>query len=45
ATLMRSIQDKILTLPDETVVWPGHGPRTTVGAEKDTNPFVTGILR
>lgn len=32
-------RDKILTLPDETIVCPGHGPITTVGAEKEHNPF------
>ena len=39
-TLERSIRGQIYTLPDETVVLPGHGPRTTVGAEKAGNPFV-----
>jgi len=38
--LEESIRKKIYTLPDETVVWPGHGPHTTVGYEKRTNPFV-----
>jgi glyoxylase-like metal-dependent hydrolase (beta-lactamase superfamily II) len=40
--LERSIRDRIYTLPDETVVYPGHGPDTTVGAEKATNPYVNG---
>lgn len=40
ATLARSIRTQIYTLPDATVVWPGHGPHTTVGAEKAGNPFV-----
>jgi len=40
AQLMASIQEKVLTLPDPTVVWPGHGPSTTVGAERQTNPFI-----
>jgi hydroxyacylglutathione hydrolase len=35
--LAASIQDKLLTLPDDTVVLPGHGPATTIGAEKKTN--------
>lgn len=39
--LERSIREKILTLPDETVVLPGHGPATTVGEEKRSNPFIT----
>jgi hydroxyacylglutathione hydrolase len=40
--LRRGIQQKILTLPDATVVLPGHGPATTVGEEKASNPFVRG---
>jgi len=39
-TLMNSIRNKILTLPDDTVVYSGHGPRTTVGREKRSNPFL-----
>lgn len=39
-TLMRSIREKILTLPDETVLYPGHGPETTVGHERVSNPFL-----
>ncbi len=39
-TLMRSIRDQLLTLPDETTVLPGHGPATTVGAEREFNPFI-----
>ena len=38
-TLIRSIHHMIFTLPDETVVFPGHGPETSVGFEKATNPF------
>ncbi len=38
--LEKSIRERIYTLPDETVVVPGHGPDTTVGREKATNPFV-----
>lgn len=34
---------KTLTLPDETVVLPGHGPHTTIGAERAANPFLTGL--
>lgn len=38
-TLVRSIKDKIFTLPDETTLYPGHGDRTTVAHEKKYNPF------
>ncbi len=44
-TLLASIRGKLLTLPDETVVYPGHGPQTTIGRERRTNPFLTGALR
>ena len=40
ATLLRSIHHKLLVLPEETAVVPGHGPRTTIGEEKATNPFL-----
>ena len=39
-TLMRSIREQVLTLPDDTVLYPGHGPPTTVGAERTGNPFL-----
>jgi hydroxyacylglutathione hydrolase len=39
-TLIRSIRSKLLTLPEETTVIPGHGPRTTIGEESKTNPFI-----
>ncbi len=38
--LAQSIRSQIYTLPDDTIVFPGHGPRTTVGEEKVTNPYV-----
>lgn len=41
-TLINSIQERIYSLPDETEVFPGHGPSTTIGYEKKTNPFVKG---
>lgn len=40
AVLMRSIHEKVLTLPDETVVYSGHGPATTVGEERRLNPWL-----
>jgi glyoxylase-like metal-dependent hydrolase (beta-lactamase superfamily II) len=39
--LERSIRERILTLPEETIVLPGHGPRTTVAQERGSNPFLT----
>jgi len=38
-TLINSIQGKLFNLPDETKVYPGHGPYTTIGEEKISNPF------
>jgi glyoxylase-like metal-dependent hydrolase (beta-lactamase superfamily II) len=40
--LERSIREQIYTLPSNTVIFPGHGPRTTVADEKDGNPYVSG---
>ena len=40
-TLLRSIHSQLLTLPDSTVVIPGHGPRTTIGDERENNPYLT----
>lgn len=42
-TLLASIQHRFLTLPDSTVVRSGHGPETTIGIERLTNPFLTAI--
>ena len=39
---LRNNIEKILTLPDETIICPGHGPMTTVGEEKRSNPFFAG---
>ena len=39
-TLLLSIQNQLLTLPDNYVVYPGHGEATTIGVERETNPFV-----
>lgn len=41
-TLLRSINEQILSLNDETTVYSGHGPETTVGRERRMNPFLTG---
>jgi glyoxylase-like metal-dependent hydrolase (beta-lactamase superfamily II) len=38
--LIEGIKQKLLTLPDDTVVYPGHGNRTTIGREKTRNPFL-----
>lgn len=43
--LLQSIERELLTLPDETIVYSGHGPSTTIGAERRTNPFLTGAAR
>ena len=42
ATMLKSLA-RTLTLPDETIVLPGHGPQTTIGDERSTNPFLTGL--
>jgi glyoxylase-like metal-dependent hydrolase (beta-lactamase superfamily II) len=44
-TLMESIRTKVLTLPDETVLYPGHGPPTSVRRERLSNPFLAGLTR
>ena len=41
-TLLNNIKTKIYTLPDQVEVYPGHGPATTIGQEKQSNPFVRG---
>jgi hydroxyacylglutathione hydrolase len=38
--IMRSLHHRVMTLPDETIVIPGHGPRTTIGEEREENPFL-----
>jgi hydroxyacylglutathione hydrolase len=40
--IIHSLHDKLLALPDETVVVPGHGPQTTIGEERESNPFLKG---
>ena len=42
-TILRSLARVCLTLPDETLVLSGHGPATTIGAERLTNPFLAGL--
>jgi glyoxylase-like metal-dependent hydrolase (beta-lactamase superfamily II) len=42
--IMRSLHDRILTLPDDTVVVPGHGSRTTIGEEREGNPYLVNVL-
>jgi hydroxyacylglutathione hydrolase len=48
-TLAKSIEQQLYSLPDMYEVWPGHGPSTTIGSEKSSNPFVNenggGILQ
>jgi glyoxylase-like metal-dependent hydrolase (beta-lactamase superfamily II) len=44
ATLKRTLREVFLTLPDDTVVYSGHGPSTTIGQERRTNPFLTGAF-
>lgn len=41
--MMASLRDKLLVLDDETVVLPGHGPTTTIGRERASNPFLVGL--
>lgn len=44
AALLQSIRDKLLPLPDKTIVYPGHGAATTIGEEKQLNPFVRPLI-
>jgi glyoxylase-like metal-dependent hydrolase (beta-lactamase superfamily II) len=41
---MRSIREVLLQFPDDSVVHPGHGPDTTIGHERRTNPFLAGAM-
>ena len=43
--MRESLHNKVLTLPDDTVVLPGHGPTTTIGQERSNNPFLLGLAR
>jgi glyoxylase-like metal-dependent hydrolase (beta-lactamase superfamily II) len=42
-TMLRSLRDKVLTLPDDVVVLPGHGEQTDIGRERRTNPFLLDL--
>jgi len=41
--ILESIREKLLRLPEETIVYPGHGPTTTIGEERESNPFLRGV--
>jgi hydroxyacylglutathione hydrolase len=43
ATLMASLRDQILTLPDDTTFLSGHGPTSTIGAQRKSNPYLRGL--
>ena len=43
-TLIRSIKEKLMIISDEVRVYPGHGPSTTIGFERENNPFINGHL-
>ncbi len=43
--ILESLHTRVLALPDETIVVPGHGPLTTIGEERETNPFLTGEIK
>jgi len=43
--LIASIERELLPLPDDTILYSGHGPETTIGRERQTNPFLTGVYR
>jgi hydroxyacylglutathione hydrolase len=43
ATLLASIREQVLSLPDDTTFLPGHGPTSTIGEQRRTNPFLRGL--
>jgi glyoxylase-like metal-dependent hydrolase (beta-lactamase superfamily II) len=44
ATMLQTLRDKVLTLPDDIVVLPGHGEQTSIGRERATNPFLLDLI-
>jgi hydroxyacylglutathione hydrolase len=44
-TMLRSLRDKVLPLPDDVAVLPGHGEQTSIGRERATNPFLLELVR
>lgn len=44
AQLLSSIKNQLFVLPDDVVVWPGHGPSTTIGRERSENPYLQGVV-
>ncbi len=44
-TLLDAIRSQLLSLPDDTIAYPGHGPETTIGHERRNNPFLNGAVR
>lgn len=44
-TMLRTLREKVLTLPDDIVVLPGHGEQTSIGRERATNPFLLDLLQ
>ena len=42
---MNSITEKIYDLPEDTIIYPGHGPKTDLGREKKENPYLNGRLK
>jgi len=42
--LRRTLEQVFLAWPDAYTVYPGHGPATTIGRERKTNPFLTGLI-
>ncbi|WP_426566825.1 MBL fold metallo-hydrolase [Angustibacter sp. McL0619] len=44
AAMLASLRDRVLTQPDDTLVLPGHGPLTTIGRERATNPYLRELL-
>ena len=45
AAMTASLRDVVLAQPDDALVFPGHGPATTIGRERVANPFLQGLLR